>query len=207
MIVVWLISLSLFFFSPLPEQILGELPEHCVFVIIYGVPIYWLTNLFPEAEHFLLNFFSVWLAVYSARAMALWVSALLPTLQLSAFFGNVLFTSFYLSGGFLISLEQLWTGKTNLPISLWTVTLVVCINNWLLRGWVSCRKIPPLEWEWSSFYISFSIWNRDNDKFGPKKHYWKSGVLPGLLGELYLVNEDWTPVRLSRQQEFDGYRY
>lgn len=41
--------------------------------------------------------------------MALWVAALLPTLQLSAFLGNVLFTSFYLSGGFVISLEQLWT--------------------------------------------------------------------------------------------------
>uniref|UniRef100_A0A8C2TCI5 ATP-binding cassette sub-family G member 8 n=1 Tax=Coturnix japonica TaxID=93934 RepID=A0A8C2TCI5_COTJA len=98
-------SVTPYFFA----KILGELPEHCAFVIIYGVPIYWLTNLFPEAVHFLLNFFSVWLAVYSARAMALWVAALLPTLQLSAFFGNVLFTSFYLSGGFVISLEQLWT--------------------------------------------------------------------------------------------------
>eukprot|EP00076_Gallus_gallus_P019018 XP_015139321.1 ATP-binding cassette sub-family G member 8 isoform X3 [Gallus gallus] len=98
-------SVTPYFFA----KILGELPEHCAFVIIYGVPIYWLTNLFPEAEHFLLNFFSVWLAVYCARAMALWVAALLPTLQLSAFLGNVLFTSFYLSGGFVISLEQLWT--------------------------------------------------------------------------------------------------
>ncbi|XP_074898132.1 ATP-binding cassette sub-family G member 8 [Buteo buteo] len=98
-------SVSPYFFA----KILGELPEHCAFVIIYGVPIYWLANLIPEPEHFLLNFLSVWLAVYSARAMALWVAALLPTLQLSAFFGNVLFTSFYLSGGFVISLENLWT--------------------------------------------------------------------------------------------------
>jgi len=88
----------------------------------------------PDPEHFLLNFFSVWLAVYCARAMALWVAALLPTLQLSAFLGNVLFTSFYLSGGFVISLEQLWTGKANLPTSLQTVTLVVCSSNWLQRG-------------------------------------------------------------------------
>uniref|UniRef100_A0A8C5T9C5 ATP-binding cassette sub-family G member 8 n=1 Tax=Malurus cyaneus samueli TaxID=2593467 RepID=A0A8C5T9C5_9PASS len=98
-------SVSPYFFA----KILGELPEHCAFVIIYGVPIYWLANLVPEPEHFLLNFLSVWLAVYSARAMALWVAALLPTLQLSAFFGNVLFTSFYLSGGFVISLDSLWT--------------------------------------------------------------------------------------------------
>ncbi|KFU95159.1 ATP-binding cassette sub-family G member 8, partial [Chaetura pelagica] len=87
-------SVSPYFFA----KVLGELPEHCVFVIIYAVPIYWL-----------LNFLLVWLAVYSARSMALWVSALLPTLQLSAFFGNVLFTSFYLSGGFVISLKNLWT--------------------------------------------------------------------------------------------------
>ncbi|NXL91457.1 ABCG8 protein, partial [Alectura lathami] len=98
-------SVSPYFFA----KILGELPEHCAFVIIYGVPIYWLTNLVPEPEHFLLNFLTVWLAVYCARAMALWMAALLPTLQLSAFFGNVLFTTFYLSGGFVISLENLWT--------------------------------------------------------------------------------------------------
>ncbi|KFP18326.1 ATP-binding cassette sub-family G member 8, partial [Egretta garzetta] len=59
---------------------------------------------------FLVFFFSsLRLAVYSARTMALWMAALLPTLQLSAFFSNVLFTSFYLSGGFVISLENLWT--------------------------------------------------------------------------------------------------
>ncbi|NWY03996.1 ABCG8 protein, partial [Nothoprocta ornata] len=98
-------SVSPYFFA----KILGELPEHCAFVIIYGIPIYWLANLNPEPEHFLMNFLMVWLAVYCARTMALWVAALLPTLQLSAFFGNVLFTSFYLSGGFVISLKNLWT--------------------------------------------------------------------------------------------------
>ncbi|NXA46069.1 ABCG8 protein, partial [Nothocercus julius] len=98
-------SVSPYFFA----KILGELPEHCAFVIIYGIPIYWLANLSPEPEHFLMNFLFVWLAVYCARTMALWMAALLPTLQLSAFFGNVLFTSFYLSGGFVISLENLWT--------------------------------------------------------------------------------------------------
>ncbi|NXO02130.1 ABCG8 protein, partial [Rhinopomastus cyanomelas] len=98
-------SVTPYFFA----KILGELPEHCTFVIIYGVPIYWLANLIPEPESFLLNFLSIWLTVYSARAMALWVAAMLPTLQISAFFGNVLFTSFYMSGGFVIRLENLWT--------------------------------------------------------------------------------------------------
>ncbi|RLW06928.1 hypothetical protein DV515_00004080 [Chloebia gouldiae] len=98
-------SVSPYFFA----KILGELPEHCIFVVIYGIPIYWLANLVPEPQHFLLNFLLLWLAVYSAHAMALWVAALLPTLQLSAFLGNVLFTSFYLSGGFVITLNSLWT--------------------------------------------------------------------------------------------------
>ncbi|XP_067421170.1 ATP-binding cassette sub-family G member 8 isoform X3 [Emydura macquarii macquarii] len=97
-------SVSPYFFA----KILGELPEHCAFVIIYGVPIYWLANLSPEPEHFLLNFLAVWLVVFCARAMALWMAALLPTLQMSAFFGNVLFTAFFLSGGFVVSLENLW---------------------------------------------------------------------------------------------------
>lgn len=127
-------SLFLYILFHLPKQILGELPEHCVFVIIYGIPIYWLANLVPEPEHFLLNFLSVWLAVYSARAMALWVAALLPTLQLSAFFGNVLFTSFYLSGGFVISLDSLWTGKTKLPPFLQNEKSVAFISDSVSRA-------------------------------------------------------------------------
>ncbi|XP_037987298.1 ATP-binding cassette sub-family G member 8 isoform X1 [Motacilla alba alba] len=107
-------SVSPYFFA----KILGELPEHCIFVVIYGIPIYWLANLVPDPEHFLLNFLLLWLAVYSARAMALWVAALLPTLQLSAFLGNVLFTSFYLSGGFVISLNSLWTGHSGSGLGL-----------------------------------------------------------------------------------------
>lgn len=170
------------FYLFLPEQILGELPEHCAFVIIYGVPIYWLANLIPEPEHFLLNFLLVWLAVYSARAMALWVAAVLPTLQLSAFFGNVLFTSFYLSGGFVISLENLWTGKTKLPPSLWTETSMVSVSDWLLGGWMcpvqeNSALFPPLQLSFwvatvesdRSFSISFSMWKWGKSKFGQKR--------------------------------------
>uniref|UniRef100_A0A8V5FZJ1 ATP-binding cassette sub-family G member 8 n=1 Tax=Melopsittacus undulatus TaxID=13146 RepID=A0A8V5FZJ1_MELUD len=98
-------SVSPYFFA----KILGELPEHCGFVIISVVPIYWLSNLIPEVEHFLLSFLLVWLAVYCARAMALCMAALLPTLQLAAFFANVIFSACYLSGGFVISLKNLWT--------------------------------------------------------------------------------------------------
>uniref|UniRef100_A0A8C3SKT2 ATP-binding cassette sub-family G member 8 n=1 Tax=Chelydra serpentina TaxID=8475 RepID=A0A8C3SKT2_CHESE len=97
-------SVTPYFFA----KILGELPEHCAFVIIYGVPIYWLANLSPEPDHFLLNFLAVWLVVFCSRTMALWIAALLPTLHLSAFFGNALFTTFFMSGGFVVSLENLW---------------------------------------------------------------------------------------------------
>ncbi|XP_048360780.1 ATP-binding cassette sub-family G member 8 [Sphaerodactylus townsendi] len=90
-------------------KVLAELPEQFVLCIIYGVPIYWLANLSPEPEHFFLNLLLLILGTGCARTMALWVSALLPTMQISAFFGNVLYTTFFLSGGFLISLQNLWT--------------------------------------------------------------------------------------------------
>lgn len=93
------------------NQILGELPEHCVFTLVYGLPIYWLAGLNEAPERFLLNFLLVWLMVYCSRSMALFVAASLPTLQTSAFMGNALFTVFYLTGGFVISLENMWLGK------------------------------------------------------------------------------------------------
>uniref|UniRef100_A0A671Y9N8 ATP-binding cassette sub-family G member 8 n=1 Tax=Sparus aurata TaxID=8175 RepID=A0A671Y9N8_SPAAU len=97
-------SVTSYFFA----KVLGELPEHCVFTLVYGLPIYWLAGLNEAPERFLLNFVLVWLMVYCSRAMALFVAAALPTLQTSAFMGNALFTVFYLTGGFVISLENMW---------------------------------------------------------------------------------------------------
>ncbi|KAM9345126.1 ATP-binding cassette sub-family G member 8 [Symphorus nematophorus] len=97
-------SITSYFFA----KVLGELPEHCVFTLVYGVPIYWLAGLNEAPERFLLSFLLVWLMVYCSRAMALFVAAALPTLQTSAFMGNALFTVFYLTGGFVISLENMW---------------------------------------------------------------------------------------------------
>ncbi|XP_010995456.3 ATP-binding cassette sub-family G member 8 [Camelus dromedarius] len=90
-------------------KILGELPEHCVYIFIYGMPIYWLANLRPGPEPFLLHFLLVWLVVFCCRTMALATAALLPTFHMSSFFGNALYNSFYLTGGFMISLDNLWT--------------------------------------------------------------------------------------------------
>jgi ATP-binding cassette subfamily G (WHITE) protein 8 (sterolin 2) len=92
-------------------QILGELPEHCAYVIIYGIPIYWLTNLHPGAESFLLHFLMVWLVVFCCRAMALAAAAMLPTFHMSSFFCNALYNSFYLTGGYMIKLDNLWIGE------------------------------------------------------------------------------------------------
>ncbi|XP_026212671.1 ATP-binding cassette sub-family G member 8 isoform X1 [Anabas testudineus] len=101
-------SVTSYFFA----KVLGELPEHCVFTLVYGLPIYWLAGLNEAPERFLLNFLMVWLMVYCSRAMALFVAAALPTLQTSAFMGNALFTVFYLTGGFVISLENMWLVAT-----------------------------------------------------------------------------------------------
>ncbi|KAF6101830.1 ATP binding cassette subfamily G member 8 [Phyllostomus discolor] len=90
-------------------KILGELPEHCAYIFIYGMPTYWMANLRPGPEPFLLHFLLVWLVVFCCRIMALCAAALLPTFHMSSFFGNALYNSFYLTGGFMISLNNLWT--------------------------------------------------------------------------------------------------
>ncbi|XP_051773965.1 ATP-binding cassette sub-family G member 8 isoform X2 [Ctenopharyngodon idella] len=97
-------SVTSYFFA----KVLGELPEHCAFTLVYGVPIYWLAGLNSAPDRFLLNFLLVWLMVYCSRCMALFVAAALPTLQTSSFMGNALFTVFYLTAGFVISLENMW---------------------------------------------------------------------------------------------------
>ncbi|XP_047379409.1 ATP-binding cassette sub-family G member 8 [Sciurus carolinensis] len=89
-------------------KILGELPEHCAYIIIYVMPIYWLANLRPGLESFLLYFLLVWLVVFCCRAMALAAAAMLPTFHTSSFFCNALYNSFYLTGGFMINLDNLW---------------------------------------------------------------------------------------------------
>ncbi|XP_036781507.2 ATP-binding cassette sub-family G member 8 isoform X3 [Manis pentadactyla] len=90
-------------------KILGELPEHCAYIVIYAMPIYWLANLRPGPEPLLLHSLLVWLVVFCCRVMALVTAALLPTFHMSSFFGNALYNSFYLTGGFMISLDSLWT--------------------------------------------------------------------------------------------------
>uniref|UniRef100_H2TE58 ATP-binding cassette sub-family G member 8 n=1 Tax=Takifugu rubripes TaxID=31033 RepID=H2TE58_TAKRU len=97
-------SVTSYFFA----KVLGELPEHCVFTLVYSLPIYWLAGLNEAPDRFLLNFLLAWLMVYCSRAMALFVAAALPTLQISAFMGNALFTVFYLTGGFVINIENMW---------------------------------------------------------------------------------------------------
>lgn len=89
-------------------KILGELPEHCAYVVIYGMPIYWLTNLRPVPELFLLHFMLLWLVVFCCRTMALAASAMLPTFHMSSFFCNAFYNSFYLTAGFMINLNNLW---------------------------------------------------------------------------------------------------
>lgn len=99
-----LYSVTSYFFA----KVIGELPEHIAFVVFYSVPIYWLANLNPGVDNFFLNFLLMWLVVYCSRTMALWMSALLPTLQISSFMSNAIFTASYLTGGFIIRLDTLW---------------------------------------------------------------------------------------------------
>lgn len=114
-------------------QILGELPEHCAYVIIYGMPIYWLTNLRPVPELFLLHFTLMWLVVFCCRTMALAASAILPTFHMSSFACNALYNSFYLTAGFMINLDNLWIGEACSPL-LRRASVGPC-------GWLSLRLV------------------------------------------------------------------
>uniref|UniRef100_A0A8C0IU87 ATP binding cassette subfamily G member 8 n=1 Tax=Chelonoidis abingdonii TaxID=106734 RepID=A0A8C0IU87_CHEAB len=69
---------------------------------MYSVTPYFFAKILGELpEHF-------WFVVFCARATALWFAALFPTLQMSTFFGNTIFTTFFMSGGFVVRLENLW---------------------------------------------------------------------------------------------------
>ncbi|XP_054857731.1 ATP-binding cassette sub-family G member 8 [Eublepharis macularius] len=129
-------------------KVLGELPEQCVLVIIYGIPIYWLANLSPESEHFFLNLLFFMFGTCCARTMALWISALLPTMQISAFFGNMLYTTFFLSGGFLISLQNLWT----VPSWISKVSFV----RWCFEGLMQVQ-FTGLTYTMNSGNVSYSV--------------------------------------------------
>lgn len=96
-----------------------------MFTLIYSLPIYWLAGLNEAAGRFLLNFLLVWLMVYCSRAMALFVAASLPTLQISAFMGNALFTVFYLTGGFVINIKNMWLGEEDGAgvVQVWSIEL------------------------------------------------------------------------------------
>lgn len=116
-------------------QVLGELPEHCAFTLVYGVPIYWLAGLNSAPDRFLLSFLLVWLMVYCSRCMALFVAAALPTLQTSSFMGNALFTVFYLTAGFVISLENMWLGKNIIDTSYKSASILWINTDFHYQQW------------------------------------------------------------------------
>lgn len=90
-------------------KVLGELPLYSAYVLVYGIPIYWLAKLRPAPQLFFLHLLFIWLVVMSCRAMGLMMAALLPTLHMSSFCGNALYNIFYLTGGFMVQLGNLWT--------------------------------------------------------------------------------------------------
>ncbi|XP_004616135.2 ATP-binding cassette sub-family G member 8 [Sorex araneus] len=90
-------------------KVLGELPLYGAYILVYGLPTYWLAGLRPAPQPFLLHLLLLGLVLLCCRAMALATAALLPTLHLSSFCGNALYNSFYLTGGFMIQLSNLWT--------------------------------------------------------------------------------------------------
>ena len=92
-------------------QIISEIPEHFVFVVLYAIPVYYLSGLQTGSLQVLQNFATVFVVVYCSRSLAYLSSTLLPTYQISVLFAQMMFTLFLLSCGFIFNLDNLFIGK------------------------------------------------------------------------------------------------
>lgn len=93
-------------------QVLGTLPGQVAYALTYGLLTYGLAGLRMEPVPLLLHLLLVALGVLCCRAMALAIAALMPSFHAASFCGNALYNAFYLSGGFMVQLNGLWTGAS-----------------------------------------------------------------------------------------------
>ena len=89
-------------------QIICDIPEHLVFVLLYTFPVYFMAGLNSDSLVQFLVIVSV--IVYCSRSLAYFAAALLPAVQLSVLFAQMLFTLFLLSCGFIFNLDNLFIG-------------------------------------------------------------------------------------------------
>ncbi|XP_007537319.1 ATP-binding cassette sub-family G member 8 isoform X2 [Erinaceus europaeus] len=90
-------------------KVLGTLPGQVAYALTYGLLTYGLAGLRMEPVPLLLHLLLVALGVLCCRAMALAIAALMPSFHAASFCGNALYNAFYLSGGFMVQLNGLWT--------------------------------------------------------------------------------------------------
>ena len=80
-----------------------------MFVLLYTFPVYLLAGLQSDS---LINFIVlVAIIVYCSRSLAYFAASLLPAVQLSVLFAQMLFTLFLLSCGFIFNLDNLFIGE------------------------------------------------------------------------------------------------
>ena len=90
---------------------LSEIPEHTIFIILYTVPVYFMSGLHLDAGRFFQTFAMLFAIVYCSRSMAMWAGSLMPTYPMSVLLAQTIFTVFLLSCGFIFNLENIFVGE------------------------------------------------------------------------------------------------
>ncbi|XP_023931808.1 ATP-binding cassette sub-family G member 8 [Lingula anatina] len=91
-------------------KLVSEIPEHTLFLILYSVPYYWLSNMQNDALLFFQTFVILFLTAYCCRCVGMAFAAVFPTCQSATTFAQGFFATMLLSGGFIINMDNLFEG-------------------------------------------------------------------------------------------------
>ncbi|XP_012942207.2 ATP-binding cassette sub-family G member 8 [Aplysia californica] len=94
---------SAFYFA----KVFSDLPFHLLFLLIYCVPVYGLTGLNIDAYSCFMFYIFVSASVFSSRCIAMMSAALLPTYELASVFAQIIFSLYFMSGGFILNLDNI----------------------------------------------------------------------------------------------------
>jgi len=92
-----------YFFS----KLLSDLPFDIFFALIYALPGYYMIQLNPDTEAFIMYLVIITLSIYTSRSIALATAAGITSFQTASFVGNLTFSLFLIPSGFLINLDTI----------------------------------------------------------------------------------------------------
>ncbi|XP_076463935.1 ATP-binding cassette sub-family G member 8-like [Babylonia areolata] len=88
-------------------KVASDLPFHTFFVLLYVLPVYYMSGMPVDTSVFFQVFAIVFLSVLCSRGLAMMSAAVMPSFQTSCFFAQCLFSFFIMSAGFFINLDNI----------------------------------------------------------------------------------------------------